>query len=128
MAIGDDVTCMAFPLTVITYTKIAEVFFALNEYIKKEEVETVVVGKPTTREGQSRAITEDTQVFVQKLKEEIAIPVAVFDERLTSKAADALIAERGAAGQDRDAIAAMVILQNYLDAVKTELQTPSFRL
>jgi RNase H-fold protein (predicted Holliday junction resolvase) len=46
-----------------------------------------------------------------------AVPIKLYDERLTSKAADKLSGDKKTKAK-RDEIAAMIILQNYLDSLK----------
>jgi RNase H-fold protein (predicted Holliday junction resolvase) len=60
-------------------------------------------------------LTTEYLSFLEALKKSLNIPIIEFDERLSSKAADALGgSKKMRAG--RDEIAAAIILQNYLDA------------
>jgi putative Holliday junction resolvase len=58
------------------------------------------------------------QHFIRELEGKLTIPVVAYDERLTSRAADELLRERGVDATERrarsDEIAAAIILQDYL--------------
>jgi len=115
LAIGDDMTKLALPLTTLTSQSEKDALAAITRIIMEEHIGKAVVGKPTTKEGKFRSITKHAETFCKKLYLHTGIQVVFFDERLTSKAADALIRERSQQGAGRDELAAMDILQNYLD-------------
>ncbi len=94
----------------------------LSEVVKiitDEQIDVVVVGRPRAMGDTDRvtAIEKETQQFINNLKSQISIPVVQEDERLSSKGADALGKEFGQSG-DRDAVAAMLILESYLGRQK----------
>jgi putative holliday junction resolvase len=108
LALGDSETKMASPFT--TVKNLEEVI----EIIKDEDVEMIVVGKPVKMSGQTDKLTAEFEIFAEKLEKATGVPVEYVDERLTSKAADALPgSKKTKAG--RDEIAAMIILQSYFD-------------
>jgi len=96
------------------------------EYLRKvaedNEVSKVVVGKPLHMDGresrQSRKVTQ----FATRLSKSLSLPVILWDERLTSFAAEQHLEEVGLNWRDRrkhvDKVAAMFILQDYLDSLK----------
>ena len=79
-----------------------------------------VVGLPLHMDGTESDQTRLTRAFVKALEAQAPGPVHVWDERLSSHAADALLAEQNLTRKKRkarqDAIAAAVILTGYLDA------------
>ena len=91
-------------------------------------VETVVIGNPIHMNGSASPMSELagecvrllTQYIRQNVKREI--PVVLWNERLTSVAAERIMLEGGARRAERkkkkDQIAAQLILQGYLDAQK----------
>ncbi|MDP3042846.1 MAG: Holliday junction resolvase RuvX [bacterium] len=124
LALGDSETKIATPFKVVG---------GINEIIKTikdDEIGMVVVGVPlrmdtgklemSRRPQRGAGIPTHTSgqdeflEFLNSLKKKINIPIKTIDERLTSKAADALIGGKKVKAP-RDAIAAMLILQNYLD-------------
>ncbi|SRR6056297_2004839 len=86
------------------------------EAVENEEVDVVVVGVPFKVHGRDKEVDPEFQEFLRKLRENIKAEVVTVDERLSSKSADAL--DQGGHGKtERDAVAAMVILQQYLDNI-----------
>ena len=82
---------------------------------------TVVIGWPRRLSGEPNEQTAAVQTFVELLRRSIDVPIVFEDERLTSWEADTLLARRERDWRKRkpllDAMAAAVILQNYLDSL-----------
>lgn len=110
LATADSETKMALPFQ--TVASLGEVLVLIDE----EEIDEVVIGRPEKLSGKpDEKLTAEFLTFLTALKKSLVIPVIEFDERLSSKAADALGgSKKMRAG--RDEIAAAIILQNYLDA------------
>jgi len=109
LATADSETEIALPLK--TVTTLAEVLAA----VEAEGITDLVVGRPQKMSGEE-ADNPAWKEFVRLLEERIKRPVALFDERLSSLAADALAGEP-AEKAPRDEVAATIILQDYLDRV-----------
>ena len=77
--------------------------------INKEKIEQVVVGLPIGLNGKENANTERVRKFAKDLENKITAPVAFFDERFSSAAADQM-----GEGVSRDEKSAMIILEDYL--------------
>ncbi len=105
---------LAEPYEVIRFQSEKEVFEKIDAVVKKEKIETVVVG---ISEGE---MGEESQNFSLNLKEKLSIPVETFDETLSTQEAQRLSQEAGIKRIKRheleDAYAAAVMLQNYLDS------------
>ena len=78
-------------------TKIATPFKAVGDIaavlkvVSEEKIEVLIVGKPVSIMNDSpRTINEKYNKFIDELKSKIKIPLELVDERLSSKAADAL--------------------------------------
>jgi len=108
LALGDDTTGVASPFCVVNS------FQDLLKKIKEERVDELVLGKPIKMSGQTKNLTKEFEEFAVRLEEEINIPLHFVDERLSSKAADALPGTKKTKAS-RDAVAAMIILQSYFD-------------
>ena len=84
-------------------------------------LEAVVVGWPTRLSGEANEQTAAVAAFVAQLRPLIDVPIVTEDERLSSWEADQLLASREPDWRKRkrqlDAMAAAVILQNYLDGL-----------
>lgn len=108
LALGDSEVKLASPFK--TVGSLEELF----DIIKDEEIDVIVLGKPVKMSGQSEDLTEEFENFLEDLQEEIKIPIELIDERLSSQAADSLVGDKKTKAQ-RDEVAAMLILQSYLD-------------
>ena len=109
LALADSETKLATPF------KVAENVAEVARVVKSEQIDVIVVGKPLSITNYELRITnEKYNKFIKDLKNKIDLPIELVDERLSSKAADALVGtKKTKAG--RDEVAAMVILQSYLD-------------
>lgn len=110
LAVADDVTWFAMPLAVV-YS-----FDELIDFLIKEEPSRLVVGMPYTMEGKSGAAVQKVKNFIGLIKERINLPIDEIDERLTSRAADSLYKDKTDL-EEKDAVAAMVLLQDYIDGL-----------
>lgn len=88
---------------------------------EEDGVATVVVGLPRRLDGTASDMTPKVQIFAARLGERTLLPIALQDERLSSREAEGRLAVRVKDWRVRkarlDAAAAAVILQDYLDAL-----------
>jgi putative Holliday junction resolvase len=82
--------------------------------VEKEEVDEVVLGLPIKLSGSEEFLTPAFNDFFEELKDKLDIPIRTVDERLSSRAADSLPGSKKDKAA-RDEIAAMLILQSFLD-------------
>ena len=115
LALADGETKMAMPFkTVANVDGVAQI-------VKSEQIDMVILGKPVRITDYELKITnEEYNQFIIDLKEKIKVPIELMDERLTSKAADALVGNKKTKAS-RDEIAAMIILQSYLDRIQNKI-------
>jgi len=85
---------------------------AVAELVDEHGVERVVVGLPLHLSGEEGSQAGLARSFCAELEAMLPIPVETYDERLTSKMADAT--RRGGASASRDSIAAAHLLEAYL--------------
>ena len=75
-------------------------------------------------DGSSGASADSARAFARQLQERLPVPVLLADERLTSAMAERALLEgnvrRGKRKKLRDRVAAVLILQNYLDRKRSE--------
>ncbi|HTW96794.1 MAG TPA: RuvX/YqgF family protein [Candidatus Methylomirabilis sp.] len=108
LSLADNITKLATPFK--TVGNIDE----LVETAIEEGADVLVVGKPIKMRGEQEGLAPEFLKFSEQLKQLLPDQEIIFvDERLTSKAADALPGGNLKAG--RDEIAAMIMLQEYLD-------------
>ncbi|MEK7459151.1 MAG: Holliday junction resolvase RuvX [Patescibacteria group bacterium] len=113
LATGDNVTGMAFPFGMIAGGD--DAVMRVLAVAKNEGANALVVGVPIPNEDfHSTTQLDLTMAFVDALKAVTTLPVSVVDEQFSSAEARRLQKEYGME-QSEDAIAAMIILQAYLD-------------
>jgi len=120
VAVSDPLGYTAQGLPTIIYQKLPELLNKLSSLIEKWRIRQLLVGIPLTMNGQERGRAEITKEFVQELKRKFHLPVVLWDERLSSteakKIAVKLGIKTGYNKQQIDRIAAVLILQGYLDS------------
>lgn len=107
-----------------TYSQ-SEAIEKIRVAVAEGEIEKVVIGWPVSLQGKEGESTQMVTRFINLLKKKVPeIEVNKLDERFTSKVAQQSILESGARKKKRqdkklvDAVAAAVLLQNYLDKSK----------
>lgn len=94
----------------------------LNQLIKQYNIECIVVGLPKNMNGTIGPRAELCQVFAQELRERTGLEVRLWDERLTTVAAERVLISANMRRKKRkqviDKMASMMILQGFLDANK----------
>ena len=123
IAVTDPLQMIANGLTTVDTPKI---YTFLAEYFSKEEVETIVVGYPKTLQNEPAEVTRLINPFVEKLKKLYPDKkIELIDERFTSKMAFQTMIDSGIGKKARqnkaliDQISATIILQNYLETIKS---------
>ena len=88
-------------------------------YKRQYEVGTIVLGYPKNMNNTLGERVEKTLAFKEMLERRTNLPVVMWDERLTTNAAEQILIESGVRRENRksviDKIAAVLILQGYLD-------------
>lgn len=120
VAVGETETALAQPLETIQAQDNATRFARIEALIKEWRPASLIVGFPTSLEGEEHEMSARAKRFANQLHGRFALPVALHDERLSSAEADSLLREVGRKNwRDRktllDALAAQRILQSYLD-------------
>lgn len=124
IAVSDPLQIIANSLaTVGTH----EIFDFLTSYFKKEHVSTIVVGYPKQMNNLPSEAVNYINPFIRKLKKIWPEKeLVLMDERFTSKMAVQTMIEGGLKKSKRrdkaliDAISATIILQSYMDSIKTK--------
>jgi putative Holliday junction resolvase len=119
IAVSDPLKLFASPLETIPSNTLYQY---LEQYMKAEEVDGIVIGMPIDLKGRDTDSTKSVRTVIKNLKKKFPnTPVTEEDERFTSKMAlDAMI-EGGSKKKDRqekgniDKISASIILQSFMD-------------
>lgn len=118
IAVSDDTGIIASPLRIVDlkHASLADVAALTIDM----DVAGIVVGLPIGMQGSEGHQARETRAMAAELEALVTIPIMFWDERLTSAIADRALADSGMSSRDRrdqkDAIAAAVLLQSYLDA------------
>lgn len=124
LATGDTSVSLAFPLKSVDVGDNDAVIQAVVDAAKEEDAERIVVGMPyrVTGEGETGDIEERVNEFVRSLGSATDLSVDTEDERFTTVIADRLRRESGRKGRDydRDAKAAAVMLETYMQRLREE--------
>ncbi len=118
MAVADGDTRLALPLEVID-AKGRDPVGRVAEIASERGATAIVVGRPVGLSGRDGPAVDTQREFLLKLRAAVSIPVWEFDERLTTVIAERSLRARGSSSATRakvrDAVAAQVMLQGYLD-------------
>lgn len=122
VAISDPLLITAQGIEIIRRkeeNKLRQTLARIEELIVEYQVEEIVLGLPKNMNSTEGVRVELTQEFREKLERRTGLPVHMWDERLTTVAADKAMMEAGIRREKRkdyvDMIAATLILQGYLD-------------
>lgn len=120
VAISDLSQTLARSLQVIQRSSRQEDFAAVARLTEEYEIEKVVVGYPRSLDGMAGAQAERVERYAADLADVLTVPVVLWDERFSTVNAERLMRETGWRGGKKrervDAVAAAVILQDYLDS------------
>jgi len=131
VAVSDETGLIARGLSTLQRLSWKKDLAALAQTAAQHEVSEIVVGNPINMDGTSGQQSERIQDFVRRLGEVTPAPITVWDERLSSFTAEQVLIEGGMHRDKRrqviDKLAAVIILQNYLDyqnACRARLEAP----
>ncbi len=117
LAMGTDVTRQAEPIAVVEAKDDTQRLRAIAEAIEDYGPGALVLGLPLNMDGTEGPRRKLAQAFAAKLQEQFHLPVHLMDERLSSEAANAEMAQTGLTRQQkkqrRDAVAAAMILRDF---------------
>ena len=131
VAVSDELLLTAQGLEIIRRkeeNKLRRTLARIEELIVEYGVEEIVLGLPINMNATEGERAKLTLEFREKLERRTGLPVIMWDERLTTVAADKIMIEAGGRREHRkeyvDMIAAVLILQGYLDkkSMKAEVQ------
>ena len=120
IALSDELGMVATPLEFIPAEPFSAFLSRLKELIREKQVEMILIGHPRNMDGSYGPAALKVQEFVAVLKETIAIPMKLWDERLTSAQANRFLIQADVRRDKRkekvDKAAAAILLQSYLDS------------
>ena len=124
LAVSDALGITAQGLPTLQRTRIADDLEHLRALVDEYSVAQVLVGNPIGHGGGETAMSQQAAEFAEKLRKRLPCPVDLWDERLTSVEANRMLGEAGMSLGKRqravDRVAAVLILQSYLDYLENE--------
>ena len=122
LAISDPSRFLASGIGYISPGGIEKTADAVSEIAIKEKVSAIIVGLPKNMDGSEGSRANRCKKFASMLEERTSLPVAMFDERMTTMTASRYLNETNTRGSKRkkviDTLSAQIILQNCLDRLK----------
>jgi putative Holliday junction resolvase len=122
LALSDVTRSIATPYETIRRTKFTSDAKILGDIVDKMEVEGLIIGLPINLDGSEGPRAQSTRAFARNLAKHIDLPMAFWDERLSTAAVERHLIEAGASRKRRaevvDRMAAAYILQGALDRLK----------
>jgi putative Holliday junction resolvase len=124
VAVGETVTGLAHPLTMIASEPVAQRFEQIGALLAEWQPHQIVVGLPTYLDGAAHEMTQRCRRFGNQLHGRFNLPVAWVDERLSSLEAEQRLQQAGQSARQAktnvDAVAAQILLQQWLDQQKQQ--------
>ncbi|HEY9509252.1 MAG TPA: Holliday junction resolvase RuvX [Verrucomicrobiae bacterium] len=121
VAISDELKMIAQPLEYIPAEPFGDFLVRLKQILREKEVELILLGMPRNMDGSYGPAALKVQEFAAVLKDNTAIPIKLWDERLTSAQAQRFLIQGNVRREQRkekvDKTAAAILLQSYLDSL-----------
>ena len=122
LALSDTSRFLASGIGYVSPGGIDKTAEAVAESAKENRVSALIVGLPVNMDGSEGGRAARCRKFARMVKEQTGLPVAMFDERMTTMTASRYLNETNTRGKKRkgviDTLSAQIILQNCLDRLK----------
>jgi putative Holliday junction resolvase len=105
VAVGEPELKTAHPLPAVSS------FEKIQSLVSEWQPTALVVGRPTSVQGEPHAMTKKAEIFARRLEKKFKLPVARVDERYTSVEAESRL--KGLKKKAVDSVAAQLILEQY---------------
>jgi putative Holliday junction resolvase len=120
LAVSDELGITASPLMTLARRSDDETVRQIAKLASKLRVTQIVVGLPRRTDAQEGEMERKVKAFAEKLRQAVSVPVVLFDERFTTRIAEQVLLEadlsRRKRKQVRDRLAAVILLQSFLEA------------
>ena len=120
LAVSDELGLTAQGLETMQRTNIREDVSRLADVVSKYGVGEIVLGNPLHMDGREGRQVEWVKDFAERLRGRLAVPVRLWDERLTTVEAERMLKTSGISIRKRalavDRVAAVLLLESYLGA------------
>lgn len=121
LALSDVLRTVATPMTTIRRQKFRVNLAEIQKIVKSQHVSGLVIGLPVNMDGSEGPRAQASRAFARNLSDPLALPILMWDERLSTAAVTRTLLEADTSRQRRgelvDKMAAAYILQGALDAL-----------
>ncbi len=121
VAVSDELKMIAQPLEYIPAEPVGALLERLNQLVRDNEVELFLLGMPRNMDGSYGPAALKVREFAAVLGAKFAVPIKLWDERLTTTQAQKFLIAAGVRREQRkekiDQTAAAIFLQSYLDSL-----------
>ncbi len=121
VALSDELGWTAQPLETYERRSVAADVAHIQQLVDRHQVKRIVMGFPVRLDGTLGPAALQVQEFIGQLKHIITIPIVVWDERMTTKAAEEILIQANMSRRKRkgtvDRVAAAILLQSYLESL-----------
>jgi len=129
VAVGDELGLTAQPLKTIRRKSKQEDVKAIKEIMAEFDIAKIVVGLPKNMDGTLGKQAETTFRWIKDVQKELKVPMITWDERLSTVGASRVLLEADLSREKRkkviDKLAAVLILQGYLDKTRKPTNDPT---
>ena len=120
LAVSDRLGMIARGLPTLTPSGRKALLRDVGRVVREQNVSRLVLGLPLRLDGEEGPEAEAARLLAGQLEQHLGLPVELWDERLTSVQAERVMVSsgvrRGQRRQEKDRLAAVLILQSWLDA------------
>ncbi|MGB7978886.1 MAG: Holliday junction resolvase RuvX [Chlamydiales bacterium] len=125
LALSDANRKIALPVAVVEGGK--QAIQNIRASLPLKEIDLVLIGLPLEMSGEKGSMAQKVEQFAKTLEEALQIQILLVDERLSSRGAEVHMKEislnRKSRNEKIDMVAATLLLQTYLDALKIYAQS-----
>ena len=129
VALSDEMGWIAQPLETFERRSITADLAHIQQLVREHDVDRVILGMPFRLDGSVGPAAQQVEQFKVLLEGVLTVPVIPWDERLTSKSAEAILIEANVSRRKRkgavDRVAAAILLQTYLESLSAETPASS---
>jgi putative holliday junction resolvase len=122
VAVSDGMRYSATPLETIKRTKFTADAIRLDQLIAENAIVAIILGLPLNMDGSEGPRVQSTRAFARSLAQRITLPIAFWDERLSTSAVTRMMIDadmrRDRRAEVVDKLAASYILQGALDRLR----------
>lgn len=125
VAVSDPLGITAQGVGTITRKNIEDDVNEIKRFVDEYKADSIVAGMPLSMDGTKGKTAQKVAEFVEVLKLMLNIPIATYDERLSTKESEKFLISSDVSRKKRkmvvDTIAAQLILQSYLERMKNDV-------